>query len=102
MSGDFLARMKSGALLVNAGRGRTVDTSALLDALRSGRVRAALDVTDPEPLPPAHPLWGAPNVLITPHVAGAVTRWRPRAHRLAGQQIRRYIGGEPLLNVRTP
>lgn len=95
----FLARMKPGALLVNAARGRLVDTEALLPALHGGRIRAALDVTDPEPLPADHPLWGAPNVLITPHVAGAVARWQARAYRLAGDQIRRHAAGEPLLNA---
>ncbi len=96
----FLARMKPGAVLVNASRGRHVDTAALLAALHAGRVRAALDVTDPEPLPPGHPLWSAPNVLITPHLAGGVRTWQQRAYRLAGDQIRRYVAGEPLLNVR--
>jgi phosphoglycerate dehydrogenase-like enzyme len=97
----FLARMKPGALFVNAGRGRTVDTDALLESLRAGHIRAALDVTDPEPLPSDHPLWRAPNLLITPHVAGTVTRWEARAYRFAGEQIRRYAAGEPLLGVRT-
>src|SRR5713226_7969062 len=97
----FLARMKPGALLVNAGRGKTVDTDALLEALRSGRIRAALDVTDPEPLPADHPLWRAPNVLITPHIAGSVTGWDTRAYRFAGEQIRRYAAGQPLLGVQT-
>jgi phosphoglycerate dehydrogenase-like enzyme len=96
---NFLARMKEGALLINAARGGIVDTDALIDALNAGRVRAALDVTDPEPLPPDHPLWQAPNVLITPHIAGGTTRWRSRAYRLAGEQLRRYVAGEPLLNV---
>jgi phosphoglycerate dehydrogenase-like enzyme len=95
----FLARMKPGALFVNAGRGKTVDTEALLEALRSGRIRAALDVTDPEPLPSDHPLWHLPNVLITPHVAGAVARWEARGYRFAGEQIRRYAAGLPLLGV---
>jgi phosphoglycerate dehydrogenase-like enzyme len=99
VDGRFLARMKEGALLINAARGQIVDTGALIEALRSGHIRAALDVTDPEPLPPEHPLWGAPNVLITPHVAGAVTCSRTRAYRLAGEQLRRYAAGEPLLNV---
>lgn len=95
----FLARMKPGALFVNAGRGRTVDTEALLEALGSGRIRAALDVTDPEPLPSDHPLWHAPNILITPHVAGSVARWEPRGYRFAGEQIRRYVAGEPLAGI---
>jgi phosphoglycerate dehydrogenase-like enzyme len=95
----FLAQMKQDALLINAARGAVVDTVALLEALHAGRIRAALDVTDPEPLPPEHPLWRAPNVLITPHVAGSVPRWRSRAYRLAGEQLRRYAAGEPLLNV---
>jgi phosphoglycerate dehydrogenase-like enzyme len=97
----FLSQMKTGALFVNAGRGRTVDTDALLDALRSGRIRAAVDVTDPEPLPSDHPLWGAPNVLITPHIAGDVAREESRAYRFAGEQIRRYAAGQPLLGVRS-
>jgi phosphoglycerate dehydrogenase-like enzyme len=97
----FLAQMKPGALFVNAGRGRTVDTDALLNALRSGKIRAALDVTDPEPLPSDHPLWRAPNVLITPHVGGTVAGMEARAYRFAGEQIRRYAAGEPLLGVQT-
>jgi phosphoglycerate dehydrogenase-like enzyme len=97
----FLARMKPGALFVNAGRGKTVDTEALVEALRPGRIRAALDVTDPEPLPSDHPLWHMPNVLITPHVAGAVARWETRGYRFAGEQIRRLASGQPLLGVET-
>jgi phosphoglycerate dehydrogenase-like enzyme len=97
----FLALMKPGALLVNAGRGGTVDTMALLDALHSGRIRATLDVTDPEPLPSDHPLWRAPNVLITPHIAGTVAHMEARAYRFAGEQIRRYAAGEPLLGVQS-
>jgi phosphoglycerate dehydrogenase-like enzyme len=96
---QFLAQMKPGALFVNAGRGTTVDTDALLESLRSGHVRAALDVTDPEPLPADHPLWRAPNVLITPHVAGTVDRWEARGYRFAGEQIRRYTAVEPLVGV---
>jgi phosphoglycerate dehydrogenase-like enzyme len=98
---DFLARMKPGALFVNAGRGTTVDTDALLESLQLGHIRAALDVTDPEPLPPDHPLWRAPNVLITPHVAGTVDRWEVRGYRFAGEQIRRYVAVEPLVGVQT-
>ena len=101
VDGEFFARMKPGALFVNAGRGKTVDTDALVDSLQAGRIRAALDVTDPEPLPASHPLWRAPNVLITPHIAGTVARWEHRAYRFAGEQIRRYAAGQPLLGVRT-
>jgi phosphoglycerate dehydrogenase-like enzyme len=95
----FLSQMKPGAVFVNAGRGGTVDTDALLGALITGRITAALDVTDPEPLPAAHPLWAAPNVIITPHIAGTVARMEPRAYRFAGEQIRRYAAGQPLLGV---
>jgi len=99
VDGGFFSQMKAGAIFVNAGRGGTVDTDALLDALRSGRIRAALDVTDPEPLPADHLLWKEPNVLITPHIAGTVARWERRAYRFAGEQIRRYAAGQPLLGV---
>jgi phosphoglycerate dehydrogenase-like enzyme len=95
----FLAAMRPGALLVNAARGSLVDTGALVDALRSGRVRAALDVTDPEPLPPGHPLWTCPGLLLTPHVAGSSPHWRRRAWRLAGEQLRRLAAGQPLEHV---
>ena len=96
---EFLAGMKPGSILVNASRGRLVDTTALLAALRQGRIRAALDVTDPEPLPADHPLWQAPNLLITPHVAGAVTSWRLRAYRFASEQVRCFSAGTPLRNL---
>jgi phosphoglycerate dehydrogenase-like enzyme len=99
VDGDFLQRMRPGALLVNAARGPIVDTVALLDALRAGRIRAALDVTDPEPLPDDHPLWSAPNVLVTPHVAGDVPGFPRRAMAFARDQVRRYVAGEPLENV---
>ena len=99
VNADLLAQMKSGSLLVNAGRGSTVDTDALMEALNAGRISAALDVTEPEPLPPDHPLWRAPNVLITPHLAGATKRWFRRGYRFAGEQLRRYAVGEPLLGV---
>ena len=95
----FLASMREGALLVNAARGQIADTAALLDALRGEHIKAALDVTDPEPLPDGHPLWSAPGVLITPHIGGAARRVFERAMKLAGAQVRRYINGEPLLNV---
>jgi phosphoglycerate dehydrogenase-like enzyme len=95
----FLAAMHDGALLVNAARGQIVDTGALLRELGRGRLRAALDVTDPEPLPDGHPLWSAPGVLITPHQGGAVRQLGSRAWRFAGEQVRRYIAGEPLRNI---
>ncbi|MEU7978499.1 2-hydroxyacid dehydrogenase [Micromonospora sp. NPDC049081] len=95
----FLAAMPDGALLVNAARGPVADTSALVAELTSGRLRAALDVTDPEPLPADHPLWGLPNVLLTPHVAGSVRGLLPRAYRLVGEQLRRFVAGEPLVNT---
>ncbi|MGW2023513.1 2-hydroxyacid dehydrogenase [Streptomyces decoyicus] len=96
---DFLARMKDGALLVNIARGAVVDTKALLAELESGRLRAALDVTDPEPLPPGHPLWHAPGVLITPHVGGPSSAFLPRAKRLLRDQLTLFAAGEPLRNV---
>jgi phosphoglycerate dehydrogenase-like enzyme len=96
-----LDRMKEGALLVNASRGAVVDTDALLAATSSGRIRAALDVTDPEPLPDGHPLWSTPGVLITPHVAGDVRREEERAWELVSDQIGRLSRGEPLRNVVT-
>ncbi len=94
----FLSAMKPGAWLVNAGRGALVDTSALLEALHAGRVRAAVDVTDPEPLPPEHPLWRAPGVWITPHLAGSSPRLRERGFALVRAQAARYLRGEPLFN----
>ncbi|MGW0599744.1 2-hydroxyacid dehydrogenase [Streptomyces sp. NPDC002776] len=96
---DFLARMKGGALLVNIARGGVVDTKALLAELESGRITAALDVTDPEPLPPGHPLWQAPGVLISPHVGGPTSAFMPRAKRLLVEQLSRFVNREPLRNV---
>ncbi|MFY1627067.1 2-hydroxyacid dehydrogenase [Micromonospora sp. WMMD723] len=95
----FLAAMPDGALLVNAARGPVADTVALVAELTSGRLRAALDVTDPEPLPADHPLWELPNVLLTPHVAGSVRGLLPRAYRLVGEQVRRFVAGSPLVNT---
>lgn len=94
-----LGTMKDGALLVNAARGGLVDTDALVRELRAGRLRAALDATDPEPLPEGHPLWSAPGVLLTPHVAGASPRFHARAFRLVRRQLERLLAGEPPLNV---
>ena len=96
---DFLRAMKDGALLVNAARGVVVDTDALLEALTSGRIRAALDVTDPEPLPEGHPLWQAPGLLLTPHVGGAIYDYRERAYQVVSEQLARLAAGQPLLNV---
>ncbi|MFJ2951732.1 2-hydroxyacid dehydrogenase [Streptomyces sp. NPDC087226] len=95
----FLARMKDGALLVNVARGGVVDTKALLTEVESGRITAALDVTDPEPLPSEHPLWRAPGVLVTPHVGGPTSAFRPRAERLLVNQLRRYLNQEEPGNV---
>ena len=95
----FLAAMPAGALLVNASRGAVVDTPALTAEVVSGRLRAALDVTDPEPLPEGHPLWAAPGVIVTPHVASDVRLMDERAWRLALEQVGRYARGEPLINV---
>ncbi|MET8808573.1 2-hydroxyacid dehydrogenase [Streptomyces sp. NPDC004546] len=96
---EFLARMKDGALLVNVARGPVVDTKALLAEVESGRITAALDVTDPEPLPPGHPLWQAPGVLITPHVGGPTSAFLPRAKQLLVDQLTRFVNHEPLRNV---
>ncbi|WP_245886316.1 2-hydroxyacid dehydrogenase [Kineococcus xinjiangensis] len=95
----FLAAMPDGALLVNVARGPVVDTEALLAELATGRLWAALDVTDPEPLPLEHPLWRAPQVVITPHVGGNTSAFRPRALRLLAEQVRRLAAGEPPRNV---
>lgn len=98
---DLLARMRDGALLVNVARGGVVDTDALVAELQAGRLCAALDVTDPEPLPAGHPLWDCPNLLLTPHVGGASTAMEPRAHALVREQLTRFAADEPLLNVVT-
>jgi len=93
------ALMRQGALLVNAARGGIVQTDAIVDALNSGRIRAALDVTDPEPLPVDHPLWHCPNLLITPHIGASSPQFDARALKVAGDELRRYMNGEPLRNV---
>jgi phosphoglycerate dehydrogenase-like enzyme len=99
VNAPFLAAMKDGALLVNMARGPVVDTKALLAETETGRLTAALDVTDPEPLPPGHPLWHAPGVLISPHTGGSTSAFLPRAHRLIRAQLARFAAGEPLENV---
>ena len=96
---SFLAAMPDGAMIVNAARGPVADTGALLAELQAGRLRAILDVTDPEPLPPEHPLWRAPGVLVTPHVAGNVPGFPRRALALINAQLQRWVAGEPLVNV---
>ncbi|MBI1352189.1 MAG: dihydrofolate reductase [Actinomycetales bacterium] len=96
---EFLAHMADGALLVNVSRGPVVDTEALVEQVATGRLRAALDVTDPEPLPPDHPLWGLPGVLISPHVGGNTSAFLPRARGLVAEQLRRFATGEPLASV---
>jgi phosphoglycerate dehydrogenase-like enzyme len=98
----FLAAMPDAALLVNVSRGAVVDTDALVRELQRGRLRAALDVTDPEPLPEDHPLWQAPNVLISPHVGGDTSAFLPRAWRLLQRQLNAYARGEALANVVVP
>ncbi len=101
VNAQFLAALPDGALLVNAARGPVVDTDALLAECAAGRLAAALDVTDPEPLPADHPLWTLPDVFITPHVAGSVAGFQRRAFVLVGDQLRRYAAGHPLINVVT-
>lgn len=96
---EFLARLHDGALLVNVARGRIVDTDALLAELQSGRLHAALDVTDPEPLPDGHPLFAAPNTMVTPHAAGHIAQAGPRAFAFVREQLARFVDGEPLANV---
>jgi len=96
---SFLSQMRDGALLVNVSRGGVVDTDALVQHAQQGRIRAALDVTDPEPLPPEHPLWQIPGVLISPHVGGNTSAFLPRARALVENQIARWRNGEPLAHV---
>lgn len=95
----FLARMRDGALLVNVGRGKVVDTDALVAELTTGRLRAALDVTDPEPLPPGHPLWAAPGVLITPHLGGYTDATTPRLLALLHRQVVALLADQEPANV---
>ncbi|MFG3321330.1 2-hydroxyacid dehydrogenase [Streptomyces sp. NPDC048171] len=99
LDAGMLARMKDGALLVNVARGAVVDTDALLKETHEGRLRAALDVTDPEPLPPGHPLRETPGVLITPHVGAFTSSLWPRLEQLIRHQLSRFAAGEELENV---
>jgi phosphoglycerate dehydrogenase-like enzyme len=98
----FLGALRDGAILVNAGRGPLVDTDALLAELRAGRLRAALDVTDPEPLPDGHPLFSAPGLLLTPHVAGHVEGWKDRAWAVIRTQLEALAAGEQPPNLVHP
>lgn len=95
----FLAAMPDGALLVNVARGPVADTEALVKHTASGRIRAALDVTDPEPLPQDHPLWATPGVIISPHIGGATSAMRPRMGKLLQRQIELMLADEPPANV---
>ncbi len=95
----FLAAMPDGALLVNAARGPVADTDALTAELTSGRLLAAVDVTDPEPLPADHPLWKAPGLLLTPHVGGSVPAALHRAYRVAAEQVAAFARGEKPPNL---
>lgn len=97
----FLARMKNGALLINAARGGLVVTDDLVAEVSTGRLAAAMDVTDPEPLPPGHPLWTLPNVFITPHVGASTPYSMREANRLVRAQAQRYLAGQPLANLIT-
>lgn len=96
---EELAAMPDGALLVNVSRGKVVDTQALVEAVKDGRIRASLDVTDPEPLPSDHPLWTSPGVYLSPHAGGQADAFYPRVHRLMRAQLERFAAGEPLANI---
>jgi len=97
----YFAQMKQGVLFVNAGRGKTVDQAALVEAVRAKQVRLVSDVTEPEPLPEGHPLWSLPEVFLTPHIAGSTPKLFERGFKLVRQQVARYRRGEPLQNVVT-
>ncbi|MGW4522994.1 2-hydroxyacid dehydrogenase [Amycolatopsis sp. NPDC004378] len=94
-----LAALPDDALVVNVGRGTAIDTDALVAETGTGRLRAALDVVDPEPLPSDHPLWTIPGVVLTPHIAGGSASFYPRAKKLAAEQLKRYVNGEELVNL---
>ena len=96
---ERLAKMKDGALIVNVARGPIIDTEALIAELNSGRLHAALDVTDPEPLPAGHPLWSAKNLLLVPHVGGNSTAFEPRGRKLVESQLKLLAEGKPLNNI---
>ncbi|HEY0807412.1 MAG TPA: 2-hydroxyacid dehydrogenase [Pseudonocardiaceae bacterium] len=95
----FLAKMADGAILVNVARGAVVDTDALVAELRTGRLRAILDVTEPEPLPVNHPLWTVPGLILFPHVGGSCHGFEARGWRVAADEIARYARGERPKNL---
>lgn len=99
MNRSRIDAMKVGSTLVNVARGSIVDTDALVDALKRGQISAGLDVTDPEPLPVGHPLWSAPNVIITPHVGGDSSAFNPRIRALIESQLERFASGLQLNNI---
>ena len=98
INADRIKKMKDGATLINVARGAIVDTNALIAELNTGRITAGLDVTDPEPLPEGHPLWSAPNLIITPHVGGDSAAFDPRARKMVEEQLERLAQSKPLLN----
>ena len=98
MNAERIKKMKDGATLVNVARGAIIDTDALVAELHTGRITAGLDVTDPEPLPEGHPLWSAPNVIISPHVGGDSGAFQPRARTMVQQQLQLLSENKPLLN----
>jgi len=102
ISGEVLAALPAGALVVNVGRGALVDAAALASQLAEGRLRAALDVTDVEPLPADRPEWAMPNVLITPHIGGDTLAFARRAPGFVADQAERHLNGQPLANIVKP
>jgi phosphoglycerate dehydrogenase-like enzyme len=99
INASLLAKLPDRALVINAGRGGVVDTDAIIAELCSGRLRAALDTTDPEPIPPGHALWTTPNLMLTQHSAGDASDYLDKVYPFIHQQLHRYMAGEPLLNV---
>jgi phosphoglycerate dehydrogenase-like enzyme len=99
INADRLALLRDGAILINVARGKVVDTDALVAELKTGRISAALDVTDPEPLPANHPLWHVPNILITPHVGGDSEAFERRGKRFMEEQLIRIAAGLDPINI---
>jgi phosphoglycerate dehydrogenase-like enzyme len=99
INADILSQLPENAIVINAGRGGTVDTDALIKELSSGRLRAVLDTTDPEPIPDGHKLWTTPNVFLTQHSSGNSSDYLDKVYPFIHEQIRRYMAGEPLLNI---